>query len=126
MTSMSTHFQIHLHAEPNTVQIASESMMAITFELLAERLQRFERLHFEMDGSFVWTGSTPSPWQLDGMVYDLGSQIQRIELKGNCPKVEWNMLLFAINYPEQPLIAYDLHATQFTTIQQLESCLWSP
>jgi len=125
MTSLSTHFRIHLHAEPNLGQIASESMMAITFELLAERLQRFERLHFEMDGSFVWTGSTPLPWQLDGMVYDRGQQVQRIELKGQCPKVEWNMLLRAIRHPEQSLIIYDLQATHFTTIQQLESCLWS-
>lgn len=125
MTSPSTNFQIHLFAEPGPGQIASESMMAITFELLAERLQKFDRLHFEMDGSFVWTGSTPNPWQLDGMVYDLGQQIQRVELKGSCPRVNWNTLLSAIGYPEQPLIAYDLQASKFTTINQLVSSLWS-
>jgi hypothetical protein len=125
MCSLSEHFQIHLHAEPGSGQIAGESKMAITFEVLAERLQKFDRLHFEMDGSFVWTGSTPEPWQLDGMVYDLGNQIQRIELKGTCPRTEWLLLLNAVDHPQQLIIAYDLKNARFTTIEQLELSFWS-
>lgn len=125
MSSLSESFQIHLHAEPSSGQIACESMMAVTFEVLAEHLQKFDRLHFEMDGSFVWTGTTPEPWQLDGMVYDLGHQIQRIELKGRCPRTEWLMLLKAVDHPQQLLIAYDLKTARFTNIEQLDSSLWS-
>lgn len=119
MNSLSNSFQIHLFADPGT------SLMNLAFEALAGQLQSFERMHFEMDGSFVWTGSIPAPWQLDGMVYDLGEQIQRIELKGKCPKAEWQMLLSALNHPQQSLVAFDLHTAQFTTIRQLELSLWS-
>jgi hypothetical protein len=125
MSSLSRSFQIHLHAEPSSGQIAGESMMAITFEVLAVRLQKFDRLHFEMDGSFVWSGLTPEPWQLDGMVYDLGNQIQRIELRGRCPQTEWLMLLNAVSYPKQLLIAYDLKGARFMTIKQLDLSFWS-
>jgi hypothetical protein len=129
MSSLSNHFQIHLHAEPRPGQIANESMMVITFELLAERLQKFERLHFEMDGSFVWTGvesiNEDQHWQIDGMIYDQRQQIQRIELKGQCPYLEWRKLLTVTDYPRQSLIAYDLISRRLVTIQSLESTLWS-
>ena len=134
MTSLSTHFQIHLYAELGsgqfTSQFTSESMMAITFELLAERLQRFERLHFEMDGSFVWTGAErrdePGHWLLDGMIYDQRQQIQRIEVKGRCPYLAWRKLLTAADHPRQPLVAYDLISRRLVTVESLESTLWSP
>ena len=119
MLDLSTDFQIHLLAQP------SGSLINLTFESLADQLQTFERMYFEMDGSFVWTGFEPKPWQLDGMVYDLGNQIQRIELKGQCPQARWNKLLAALNYPEQSLVAYDLQTARFATIEQLESNLWS-
>jgi hypothetical protein len=125
MSSLSTYFQIHLLAEPAPGQLANETKMAIAFELFADRLQKFERLHFEMDGSFVWTGSTPAPWQLDGMAYDFAEQIQRIELKGQCSRVHWQMLLHALNHPQQSLVAYNLQSAQFATIPYLESTLWS-
>lgn len=119
MNNLSYYFQIHLLAAPHIL------LMNVTFEAFADQLQSFDRLHFEMDGSFVWTGSTPLPWQLDGMVYDLGQQIQRIELKGQCPKAEWQKLLSALNHPQQSLVAYDLQTAQFATIQYLEQSLWS-
>lgn len=125
MSKLSIDFQIHLLAESSILHVSDEAMIAISFELLAERLQALERLYFEMDGSFVWTGSIPCPWQVDGMVYDRGQQIQRIELKGQFPWNEWNMLLEALNHPLQSLVAYDLKATRFMTLQQLESSLWS-
>lgn len=129
MSSLSAHFQVHLHAEPSPGQVANETMMAISFELLAERLQEFDRLHFEMDGSFVWTGAEtvhmPRHWQLDGMIYDQRQQIQRIEIKGQCPYLEWRKLLAAIDYPHQSLIAYDLISRKSVTIESLEFTLWS-
>ncbi len=125
MCSLSSYFQIHLLAKPGPGQIASETRMAIAFESLADRLQEFERLHFELDGSFVWTGATPAPWQLDGMAYDFSGQIQRIELKGHCPRAQWQMLLDTLGHPQQSLVAYNLQSSQFTTIEHLESTLWS-
>ena len=125
MSDLSVDFQIHLLAESRTSHVSDETMIAISFELLAARLQEFERLYFEMDGSFVWTGAIPCPWQVDGMIYDRGSLIQRVELKGRCPRGQWNRFLDALDYPEQSLIAYDLKTTRFMPLQQLESCLWS-
>jgi hypothetical protein len=119
MLDLSFDFQIHLLGQ------ASGSLINVSFEALAEQLQSFERMYFEMDGSFVWTGATPKPWQLDGMVYDLGNQIQRIELKGQCPRAQWQMLLKALNHPQQALVAYNLQSAQFASIEQLESILWS-
>ncbi len=119
MSNLSIRFHIHLFADPR------DTLMSATFEALADQLQLFDRMHFEMDGSFVWTGNTPAAWQLDGMVYDLNQRIQRIELKGQCPRANWQQLLIAMNFPTQPLIAHDLQAAQFVTIQQLESQLWN-
>ena len=142
MSSLSPSFQIHLFAAASPGQTASEAMLAITFDLLAERLQKFERLHFEMDGSFVWTGAAPNDepndepsdepsdesrhWLLDGMLYDQRQQIQRIELKGRCPHLEWRKLLAATDYPLQSLIAYDLKSRSMVSVESLESTLWSP
>ena len=138
MSSLSPSFQIHLLAAASPGQTASEAMLAITFDLLAERLQKFERLHFEMDGSFVWTGAAPNDeasdepsdesrhWLLDGMLYDQRQQIQRIELKGRCPHLEWRKLLSATDYPLQSLIAYDLMSRSLVSVENLESTMWSP
>lgn len=125
MCDLSAYFQIHLLAQPTAEQSAGESMMAIPFEELASRLQQFERLYFEMDGSFVWTGSAPTPWQLDGMVYDCGHHVQRIELKGHCPRSVWQRFLNELRYPQQALIAYDLQTAKFLDIEALESKAWS-
>ncbi len=119
MLDLAHEFQIHLLAE------AQGSLIDTAFEALAERLQTFERLYFEMDGSFVWTGEHPLPWQLDGMVYDLGLQIQRVELKGQCPYVQWRKLLSALNHPQQILVAFNLKTSQFMSIDQFESATWS-
>lgn len=119
MLDLSTQLHVHLIADPQP------TLINVTFEALAEKLQAFDRMYFEMDGSFVWTGDSPHPWQLDGMVYDLGNQIQRIELKGQCPREPWQQLLLALNHPAQPLLAHNLLTSQFITISQLESLLWS-
>lgn len=64
------------------------------FDAVAQRLEQIERLHFEWDGSFVWRGSAgEEPWQIDGMLYDLGERIQYVDLKGSCPRESWRKLL---------------------------------
>lgn len=110
---------------------ASEQLMSIDFESAAEQLQRLDRMFFEMDGSFVWTGENstestnePARWQVDGMVYDVGGQIQRLELKGLCSKASWRKLLAVLNWPAQPLIIYDITNAGFEAIDTLESRTW--
>lgn len=67
------------------------------FETLADRLQAVDRLYFEMDGSFVWTGGeSRNSWQLDGMVYDAAGKVQYLDLKGWCPFPNWHFLLETI------------------------------
>lgn len=64
------------------------------FDEVAERLAATERLHFEPDGSFVWSGTAgETRWQLDGMVYDSAGRIQYLDLKGACPRPVWHRLL---------------------------------
>ncbi len=119
MNRLSRDFQIHLLADPR------DALIAVSFESVAERLQAIDRVYFEMDGSFVWTGSDPDAWQLDGMVYDLGSSIQRVELKGRCPRSPWDLLLKALNHPQQSLVVYDLQSAQFADVARFEAELWS-
>lgn len=74
----------------------------ITFEQLAERLSNVERIYFEMDGSFVWTGESDlGRWQLDGMVYDAAGSVQYIDLKGWCPWSVWNFFLRKLSGDEE-------------------------
>ena len=70
-----------------------------TFEEFAEQVRDWRGLYFEMDGSFVWTGSHETDgriWQLDGMLYDADGKIQYLELKGTCPRKDWLDLLHAL------------------------------
>lgn len=65
-----------------------------SFDEAAGRLAAIDRLYFEMDGSFLWSGGvSESRWQLDGMVYDAGGRIQYVDLKGYCPLAAWHHLL---------------------------------
>lgn len=71
----------------------------VAFEEAAERLEQFERMFFEPDGSFVWVGDSPgqpTPWQLDGVLYDHGGRIAHIELKGTAPPAALHRLLEAL------------------------------
>lgn len=65
-----------------------------SFEEIAAGLTSFERLYFEWDGSFVWTGGDGSQrWQLDGMLYDGAGGMQYVDVKGLCPKPRWRELV---------------------------------
>lgn len=61
-----------------------------SFTAVARQLNLTQRLHMELDGSFVWVGDG---WQLDGMIYDLDDRIQYVDLKGCCPKTIWETLI---------------------------------
>jgi hypothetical protein len=68
-----------------------------SLETAAAHLQRLDRMYFEWDGSFVWTGIDGAQrWQVDGMIYDAGTMIQYVDLKGWCPQAQWWQLIDAI------------------------------
>jgi hypothetical protein len=100
--------------------------MQISFEEVAEQLSKLDRMYFEMDGSFVWTGndSDGDSWQLDGMVYDHNNFVQRIELKGRLPKEKWRSLTQVFGWPQQPLTIHDIDTGQFISVLQFESKIW--
>jgi hypothetical protein len=98
--------------------LVETTALGCSFEELLERLACLPRMFIELDGSFVWTGSeadsqsevesqstaesfrqSHSRWQLDGMIYDWGNQVRRIELKGNCSPDAW---LQFINHLQAP------------------------
>lgn len=96
MPALGRPFAIYLYG-------AATGPLPIPFEEAAERLAAMGRLHFEWDGSFVWRGTANGAvWQIDGMIYDLGEQIQYVDLKGCCPREHWNELLevFTAGDPE--------------------------
>lgn len=79
--------------------------MACSFEEVCARLETFERLFCEPDGSFVWTSSQAQPpWQLDGNLYDRQGQLLFVDLKGTCPRDALDRLLAALGWPETPLM----------------------
>lgn len=93
----------------------------VSFETLAESIRDRPGLYWEMDGSFVWTGSdpalpSPSRWQLDGMVYDAGQHVQYLELRGMCPISEWHQLLQACQLRPPTNL--------FPVIQWIEQGVW--
>lgn len=129
---------IHLYAparleqEQAKAQAASESLadwpvapFATSFEEAGQRLESLARLYFEMDGSFVWVGDAPVPWQLDGMLYDHAGRLQRVELKGCCPLNNWRELLNALGVDSRGVVAHHVDAQRWSRGQELE-LLWEP
>ena len=64
-----------------------------------------ERLFIELDGSFVWRGTSAdgSEWQVDGNLIDRGDVLAYLELSGCCPRERFDELLRAVGWPDQAL-----------------------
>lgn len=84
-----TDFHIYIYG-PDGGPLASR------FEDVSQRLAQVDRLHMELDGSFVWVGPN---WQLDGMLYDHADRIRYVDLKGRCPYQPWHTLLAWLTDP---------------------------
>lgn len=83
------------------------SCFAFSFDELFERLQQLDRMFIEADGSFVWSGErSGGRWQWDGMVYDSGQHVRRLELKGAGPGDSWRTLLKCLQWPDQRILAH--------------------
>ena len=78
----------------------------VTFEQVGERLSRVERMFFEPDGYFVWSGDTAEGrrWQVDGVVYDRNDRLFYVEMRGTCPAAEFAQLIGAFGSPPGDLI----------------------
>ncbi len=125
-----TGFTIHLYAtagDGTPIARVGANLMTITFEDFARQVETWPRMFFEFDGSFVWTGTDEhgQAWQMDGMAYDIGGSLQRLELKGWVPIERWRELLNSVGWPSQQLTVHDLRAQQLMDVQEFTSHTWS-
>ncbi len=81
-------FHLHLYGP-------HQGPIEASFEQAEARLVQLPNLHFEPDGSFVWT-LDGGRQQVFGMLYDANNQIQYCELRGCCGSIAWKNLCFAI------------------------------
>lgn len=116
-------FQIAIHARPPSaangelVDIAGQQYRTLTlqpemlgaglqvsFEETTDALAALPRMFVEPDGSFVWVSAEWPTWQLDGCLYDRGGKLLYVDLKGTCPREEFDQLLSTLGWPDSPLI----------------------
>lgn len=96
------------------------------FEDVSDRLSKVDRLHMELDGSFVWVGPD---WQLDGMLYDHNDRIRYVDLKGHCELTQWRLLIQWIADPvasgsANPLTVWVLCEQRLHDLQTFEEMCW--
>jgi len=128
MSEVRYSFDIVVHARPTSAKLGPTyalrgvelPTLAITaaecsgfersFEEVAADLERFERMYFEPDGSFVWVSSNSTgsdstpPWQLDGMLYDRDGRVRHVELKGSCPSEAFDRIMAVLGLPASAMV----------------------
>jgi hypothetical protein len=120
---MSAEFHVYLYGP-------DRGPLATSFEQAEARLLELPRLHFEPDGSFVWTLDAGQQ-QVFGMLYDAMNQIQYCELRGRCHHQTWKCLCIAIvgqafaDRPSAAAVILELPARKWQKVQDFESRLWS-
>lgn len=117
-------FHLAIHARPDRGDIGPDASSAqgngsalkilpsqlsqpfgVSFEQVLDALQRLPRMFVEPDGSFVWVSPDPAlSWQVDGQLFDRQDRLLYVELKGTCPRVDFDRLLGALGWPETALI----------------------
>src|SRR5262245_51530656 len=77
-----------------------------SFDQALSQLVQLQRLFIEADGSFVWTGTATDyiACQVDGNLVDRGDALAYVELKGDCPTEQFDLLLRALGWPEVLLL----------------------
>ncbi len=79
--------------------------LPVSFEQASIDLAALPRMFVEPDGSLVWVGvDGDEAWQVDGVLYDRNGRLLYIELKGNCPRNEFDRLLRTFGWPDIPLM----------------------
>lgn len=117
-------FEITLHARPEAARhvgrhvdawgewdvlavprAALADPFAIDFEDALAGLAGLERMFVEPDGAFVWTSPRAGvAWQVDGNLAERLGRLLLVDLRGSCPPREFDRLLAACGWPEQPVM----------------------
>ena len=96
-----------------------------SFESVAERISEIERMYFEPDGSFLWAGEVEKRhWRLEGFLYDDGHRLQRCELRGRCPRENWQLLLDCLSGQHDRLVAFDNRRNVYLPLEAVAR-MWS-
>ena len=83
----------------------ADTPLPVSFEDACEALNRLPQLLIEPDGSFVWSASHgEESWQVDGVLYDRAGKLFYVELKGACPRAQFDELLTIFGWPATPLM----------------------
>jgi len=88
----------------------------VTFDEAVVGLARLERMFVEPDGAFVWAGSAANKgaeWQVDGQLHDQGDRLWCAELKGRCPRGQFDQLLAAFGWPAQAVVFQTIPEGEF-------------
>ena len=90
--------------EIDSVQL--DAVFEASFDQLFQKLESFERLFIELDGSFVWRGEHENKnWQVDGIVYEKDDFVWNIELKGYCDERAFIELIHSVtDQPEETVV----------------------
>ena len=109
-----------LHVTPDMLQVS----FPVSFEQASADLAALPRMFVELDGSLVWVaGDGERDWQVDGVLYDRDGRLLYVELKGQCPKDEFERLLRALGWPETPLMFQLIH--QAVYLAEADFRLWA-
>jgi hypothetical protein len=98
----------------NPPAAALTAPMPVSFEQAGDALNRLARLYFEPDGSFVWVSSKDEPkWQVDGNLFDRDGRLLFVDLKGSCPREQFEQLLAAFGWPKASIMLQLLREAVF-------------
>ena len=96
--------------------------LGASYDQLVQRLTAIERLHYEPDGSLLWSGQQ---WQIGGMIYDRAEIVQYVELQGTLPVDQWQHLIRAILGPHGQASVLWLQDQSLHDLQSFENRAWS-
>lgn len=118
------HFEVSLFARPTDLEFNSPvelrgvsltpidptaltagKLFTCTFEETATKLAALFSMDIEPDGYFVWArGIDADRWQVDGHLFDRNNKLWRVDLKGSCPKENFEELLSCIDAPTDQIV----------------------
>jgi len=91
------------------------------FDDVVERLTAIERVHYEPDGSLLWSGKN---WQIGGLIYDRAEIVQYVELQGALPVDCWQRLISALAGPDRQVSVLRLQDQSLHDLQSFENSTW--
>jgi hypothetical protein len=99
--------------------------LAISFERAVEELAALPRMFVEPDGSFIWVCDTDiPPWQLNGVLFDRGGQLQYVELRGTCGAEAIEELAQIFRRGETGLAVQLMQQAVFLSEQEFRRLVW--